>query len=119
VGERRAALLWIWVGLWLAGFVPGAMALAGEGKPPVTPADYARWETLAPGASLSPDGKWLAYGITKGDGKYELRARALDRAADAKAQLFPFGGAAVFSADSRWLAFAVGPADAQRARQPA
>ena len=79
-------------------------------------ADYARWETLAPGASLSPDGKWLAYGITKGDGKKEICARALDLAADAKAQVFPFGGGAALSDDLCWLAFAVGSADDERVR---
>ena len=119
--ERRTARLgwlWIWLGLWPAGLAPGVSASADGGKVPVTPADYAKWETLAPGALLSPDGKWLAYGITKGDGKYELRARALGPAADARAEVVPFGDAAVFSDDSRWLAFAVGSADDERVRNP-
>jgi dipeptidyl aminopeptidase/acylaminoacyl peptidase len=119
--DHRAARLdwlWIWVGLWPASLALGVSALADEGKAPVTAADYAKWETLAPGALLSPDGKWLAYGITKGDDKYELRARALEPAADAKTEVFPFGGGAVFSDDSRWLAFAVGSADDEQVRNP-
>ena len=114
----RLGRLWICLGLWPVGLAAGVSALADGEKAPVTAADYARWETLAPGASLSPDGKWLAYGITRGDGKYELRARALDPAADARTQVFPFGGGAVFSDDSRWLAFAVGSADDERVRNP-
>ena len=114
----RLGRLWICLGLWLVGLAAGVSALADGEKAPVTAADYARWETLAPGASLSPDGKWLAYGITRGDGKYEIRARALDPAADARTQVFPFGGGAVFSDDSRWLAFAVGSADDERVRNP-
>jgi acetyl esterase/lipase len=116
--DRTAALGWLWicVGLWAASLAAGGSALADPGKAPVTPADYAKWETLAPGAWLSPDGRWLAYGITKGDGTYELRARALNPAGDGKPQVFPFGAAAVFSDDSRWLAFAVGSADDEQVR---
>ena len=46
----RLGGLWIWLGLWPAGLAVGVSALADREKPPVTLADYARWETLAPGA---------------------------------------------------------------------
>src|SRR5688572_9960400 len=40
-----------------------SLAIAGlaQTRPRLTPADYGKWETLG-ATSLSPDGKWLAYG---------------------------------------------------------
>ena len=43
----------------------------------LTPADYARWETLGTSA-LSPDGKWIAYDFRRGNGSSEVVYRALD-----------------------------------------
>ncbi len=82
---------------------------AFDARPPITPADYAKWETLSSQA-VSPDGKWLAYGITKGDGTRELRLRALD-AGDAKVEVIPFGEIPSFSSDSLYVATTVGSAD--------
>jgi len=41
-----------------------SLAIAGlaQTKPRLTPADYGRWERLG-STNLSPDGKWLAYGV--------------------------------------------------------
>jgi hypothetical protein len=41
-----------------------AIAALSQTKPRMTPADYGKWETLG-AASLSPDGKWLAYGVNR------------------------------------------------------
>src|SRR5471030_559302 len=38
----------------------------------LTTADYAKWETLGSNA-LSPDGKWIAYDLRRGNGSTELR----------------------------------------------
>ena len=48
----------------------------GQHKKPPSPADYGQWETLVPvepSGGLSPDGKWLAFGIDRSNGNNELR----------------------------------------------
>ena len=42
-------------------------------KPTLASADYAKWETLGNGA-LSPDGKWVAYDLRRGNGSTEWKA---------------------------------------------
>ena len=43
------------------------------------PADYGRWEQLvAQRMPLSPDGKWLVYGITRSSRQNELRVQPSD-----------------------------------------
>ena len=49
-------------------------------KPVLKSADYAKWETLGNGV-LSPDGKWIAYDLRRGDGTVELRYHAIDTVA--------------------------------------
>ena len=41
-----------------------APASAQEEKPTLTVDDYGQWERLG-GATLSPDGRWLAFGISR------------------------------------------------------
>ena len=59
----------------MAGLAPGQ----AQQKQPPTVADFARWEAIAfqPRAAssgpLSPDGKWLAYGINRSNRNNELR----------------------------------------------
>ena len=53
-----------------------AMALGAQTKAPATPSDYGQWETLVTirdTGGLSPDGKWLAYGINRSNRNNELR----------------------------------------------
>src|ERR1017187_10262034 len=69
-------------------------------KPTLTPADYAKWETLVQG-TLSSDGKWLAHEIRRTDRNDELRVSAT---AGGKTYVVAFCSAAAFSADSLWLA---------------
>src|SRR5262245_43221747 len=48
--------------------VVAAVVDAGaQGKPPVAPAEYGQFEALQlpPGGGLSPDGRWVAYGINR------------------------------------------------------
>src|SRR6185437_654511 len=66
-------------------------------------ADYARWETLGNGA-LSPDGKWVAYDLRRGDGSTELRYRPVGSADEHTARS---GSNPQFSHDSRWLIYSV------------
>lgn len=85
-------------GAWLA------TPVAAQQKPLLTPADYGKFELL--GASrLAPNGRWLAYGVTRVDEKAELRIRPLDRDT---LRVVPWGSGPVFSSDSRWVAWTVG-----------
>jgi dipeptidyl aminopeptidase/acylaminoacyl peptidase len=95
-------------------FVLGlVITIAAQTKPPVTPAEYGQFETLATVPSrggLSPDGKWLAYGINRSNRNNELRITSV---ADGTTKVAAFGAQPVFSADSRWVAYAIGYSEAQ------
>lgn len=87
---------------------------AQAGPVPPAPADFAQWERLTPGADrggLSPDGRWLAYGINRTNGENELRVASV---ADGATKTIAFGSQAAFSADSHWLAASVGHSEAQQ-----
>src|SRR5262249_4147180 len=65
--------------------LPSARASGGRQSPPLpapSPADFGQWERLQLSfdrGGLSPDGKWLAYGINRTNGDNELRvARVTD-----------------------------------------
>src|SRR5229473_6245354 len=90
-----------------------AIAIAAQTKPPVTPSDYGQFETLATVPSrggLSPDGKWLAYGINRSNRNNELRITSV---ADGTTKTAAFGSQPVFSSDSRWVAYAIGYSESQ------
>ena len=80
-----------------------------------TAEDYAKWETLGPG-TLSPDGKWIAYGITRPNDESELHIRSVDRDT---VRIVVYGASPLFSRDSRWIAYAieVGPEERDRLQQ--
>jgi dipeptidyl aminopeptidase/acylaminoacyl peptidase len=81
-------------------------------KPPVTADDYGRWEALG-GGVLSPDGAWLAVSIRRVDGTSELRLHDTTTA-EAAPRIMEEGGSPSFSADARWLAYAIGYSEAER-----
>ena len=88
-------------------------AIAAQTKVPVPPAEYGQFESLAliPNrGGLSPDGKWLAYGINRANRNNELR---ITNVADGTTKVAAFGAQPVFSADSRWVAYAIGYSEAQ------
>ncbi len=74
-------------------------------KPTLTSADYAKWETLGAGA-LSPDGKWLAFDLRRGNGSTELHYRAVgtDKETTARSATNP-----QFTGNSRWLLYTITP----------
>lgn len=75
---------------------------------PPAPADFGQWERLvtAPDhGGLSPDGRWLAYGINRTNGENELRVTSI---ADGTTKTIAFGTLQSFSSDSKWLAASVG-----------
>ena len=88
-------------------------ALNAQTKMPVTPKDYGQFETLAnpgPTGGLSPDGKWLAYGINRSNRNNELRIAAI---ATGTTKVVPFGAEAAFSSDSKWAAYSTGVSESQ------
>src|SRR4051812_22016001 len=93
--------------LWSAAAVVAAAAtsLHAQQKPTVTAADYAKWETLSPDATLSPDGKFVAYSIRRAAGGGEAHWRAIDGTDHVVAS----GSAPQFSADNRWLLVTIAP----------
>jgi dipeptidyl aminopeptidase/acylaminoacyl peptidase len=88
------------------------VAAASAPRALLTPADYGRFESLAASA-LSPDGRWLAYGVRTVDEHEELRLRALDRE---DTRVFEWGAAPAFSPDSRWLVWTENVSTEERQR---
>ena len=86
--------------------------LAAQSKPLITPKDYGKWELL--GASrLSPRGDWVAVPIARVSEENELRIRGGPR----DTTIFvAYGTGAVFSADGKWVAYAIGVAPKERER---
>ncbi|HEX6938050.1 MAG TPA: prolyl oligopeptidase family serine peptidase [Longimicrobiales bacterium] len=83
---------------------------AAAQKPTLTPADYGRWESLGT-ATLSPDGRWIAYPVDRVNGQDELRIRRLD---EDSTRVVAFGARPAFSDDGRWLAYAIGVSEDER-----
>lgn len=103
---RRAACLLV---VLIAGL---AVSAGAQSRLPPAPADYGQWETLVPQprGGLSPDGKWLVYGINRSNRNNELRVTNI---ADGTTRTAAFGAQPAFSADSRWIAYAIGYSEAQ------
>jgi dipeptidyl aminopeptidase/acylaminoacyl peptidase len=88
-----------------------------QSKPTLTQADYDQFESVSAGAArggLSPDGKWLAYGITRVGGNNELRVAKVGDIAPVKT--VAFGSQAVFSADTKWLAYGISVSEDEQER---
>ncbi|MBE0593704.1 MAG: S9 family peptidase, partial [Gemmatimonadales bacterium] len=80
-------------------------------KPPVAPADYGKWEQLGFSATVSDDGRWMAYSISRVNEENELRIAQLD---GDTSFVVPNGSGAAFSGDGRWLAYAIGVGPKER-----
>src|SRR5215831_10736095 len=90
-----------------------AVPIHGQSKPPVPPSDYGQWESLATfrdHGGLSPDGKWLAYGVNRSNRNNELRVTSI---ADGTTKTVAFGTQPAFSSDSRWVAYSIGIPESQ------
>ncbi len=85
---------------------------ASQDLPLVTPDDYGRWESLGFG-TLSPDGTWLAYTVSRVDETSELRLRKLD---EDSTRVFEWGSAGRFSPDGRWFMWTAGMSPTERER---
>ena len=87
--------------------------LQAQSKPIPAPAEYGQFESLQaiPGnGGLSPDGRWIAYGVNRSNRNNELR---IAKVADGSTTAVPFGTQPVFSADSQWVAYAIGLSESQ------
>ena len=98
--------------LLATGLLAGALPLSAQDLPRVAPEDYGRWEDLGP-AVLAPDGRWIAYEVTRVDESAEFRVRRLS---EDSTRVFPWGMSPGFSPDGRWLAWTVGvsPEESER-----
>ena len=86
--------------------------LGAQSKPVPTPAEYGQFESLqnTPGTGLSPDGRWISYGINRPNRNNELR---IGKVADGATTTIAFGAQPMFSADSQWAAYSIGLPEAQ------
>jgi len=101
------------LGLALAAVTVSTTLLAQQPRS-LRPDEYGRWEQLvAQRAPLSPDGRWLAYGIRRGDYSNELRVQAID---GGDPVTIPAGEQPAFSDDSRWMAYLIGFTEEQEAK---
>jgi len=89
-----------------------ALPLAAQTKPLITPKDYGKWELVGQ-PRLSPKGDWVAVPVTKVSEDFELRLRGGARDTTITVQ---FGTGAVFSADGKWVAYAIGVSPKERER---
>ena len=88
---------------------------AAQSKQPPTRTEWGQFEQLSGFArgGLSPDGKWLAYGINRSNRDNDLRIRNIAAGTE---KTVPFGSLATFSADSKWIAYGMGYSEAQEER---
>ena len=100
------------LGLALAA-VTSATLLAQQPQS-LRPDEYGRWEQVfAQRTPLSPDGRWLVYGIRRGDFSTELRVQPAE---GGDAVTVPAGEQPAFSDDSRWMAYLIGFTEEQEAK---
>jgi dienelactone hydrolase len=110
----RFAALALAAGLLTPAFAKATAAQAGPPLAPPSPADFGQWERLTAAGErggLSPDGRWLAYGITRTNGDNELRVTSV---AGGGTKTIAFGAQPAFSSDARWVAVSVGYSEAQQ-----
>jgi dipeptidyl aminopeptidase/acylaminoacyl peptidase len=106
--------------LGLAALVLAAHALPdaqAPAKKAMTIDDYTKWRSIA-GQEISSDGKWVAYTLAltntiPAEAKPVLHLLNLETSVDVTVADATAGA---FSADSKWIAYQVDPAAAQRAR---
>jgi hypothetical protein len=100
-----AALLTL---LLTAGLIPPAAAQPADAT--LDEVDYGQWERLGQ-ATLSPEGTWMATPIRRVNGNHELRIHHTRRDTT---RTVAFGRDPAFSADGRWLAYAIGMSEERR-----
>jgi dipeptidyl aminopeptidase/acylaminoacyl peptidase len=79
---------------------------------PLTLEDYGQWENLGSFATLSDNGEWVAYGLTRNNEENELRIVSSDGGDE---RIVAFGAGPVFSEDRRWVAYRIQPSPQESA----
>ncbi len=85
-------------------------AVQAQERPTLTPDDYDQWERLG-GATLSPNGEWMAVSIGRVSDEGELR---IHHTSSDSVVVVPFGTSATFSGDNRWVAYSIGVSEEER-----
>ncbi len=85
---------------------------SAQARPTVRPLEYGKWESLGPG-TLAPNGRWLAYIVNHVDEENELRIGATAHDSTVSVR---YGSAPAFTADSKWIAYAIGLPPTERDR---
>jgi hypothetical protein len=114
--ERAWAPLLVFLALafspaWSSGQIPAP----SESPRPIGLQDILAWKRIG-GATLSPDGGWLAYRLSPTEGNSELVVRSTADTTEHRFSIGERGGAVTFSSDSRWLAFTIAPTVEERER---
>jgi dipeptidyl aminopeptidase/acylaminoacyl peptidase len=89
-----------------------ATPLTAQSKPLVTPKDYGKWEILG-APRLSPRGDWIAAPVSRVSEENELRLRGGPRDTTI---VVAHGVGPVFSADDKWVAYAITVSPKERER---
>ncbi len=113
----RSATLGLALFALIAPSAHAQQSTSASSKKVLTIDDYSRWRTIDNG-SLSPDGKWAAYGLrfantVAADAKPELRLRNLGTNDEVT---IAHASQASFSPDSKWIAYLVEPPPPARGR---
>ena len=86
--------------------------IGAQSRPLVTPKDYGKWEMLGQ-PRLAPRGDWVAVPVNRVNEENELRIRGGPRDTT---MVVTYGTGAVFSADGKWVAYAIGVSPRERER---
>ncbi|MEP6780532.1 MAG: prolyl oligopeptidase family serine peptidase [Gemmatimonadaceae bacterium] len=84
--------------------------VTAQDRPLVAPKDFSKWESLGQ-TRLSPNGNWLAMGISRGNEENELRIRG---GANDTTIVVAYGTQPAFTPDSKWVGYMVGIAPKER-----
>ncbi len=88
---------------WLMMLV--AMQALGADLPVLVPADYDQFENLQRSTEISPDGRWVAYAVSRVDRDFKLYVREVQTE---DGLVFEWGEDPVFSKDSRRIGWVIG-----------
>jgi dipeptidyl aminopeptidase/acylaminoacyl peptidase len=99
--HSRSALLVLVLGL------AAPAALSSQEQRPLTLDDYGAWNRITQ-VTLSPDGKWMAYGQQPNDGDASFFVKSLEGTTVHQATN---GAGPAFSDDGRWVAFLTSPTE--------
>ncbi len=89
--------------------VPSATAQS-EAPPTLDESEYGKWEQPG-GATLPPEGTWMAVPIRRVNDKNELRIRHTEQDS---VRAVDYGRSPAFSADGQWLAYSIGMSEEKR-----